>query len=124
MLEIQVVDLTCSLEKFTHGKKMLDSIIGLKHAPNDKSGIGFDNDNAFVAKNNWVRYNYNSHARNNFKKSHWNMHDHSFVKKDNYRHVACIHCSLHSHESYLCLNHFKINERLHKWVVKTQTTNP
>ena len=123
MLETQVIDLTCSLEKFTHGMKMLDNIIGPKRAPNDKSGIGFDNDNAFVPKYNRVRYNYNTHDRNKLRKTYRYKHDHVFDKNSHYFKNSCIHCSLHSHESYFCPNRFKINEKLHKWVVKTRTAN-
>ena len=58
MLESQVSDLTCSLDKFTHSTKMLDSMVAPKRAYNDKSGIGFDNNEKFGASSSYNRVAY------------------------------------------------------------------
>ena len=60
-----------------------------KRNPNDKSGIGFDNNNAFVYKPryNKVSYNYNNdrHGRNNVRRPNTYMHNNCFEKKNNNR---------------------------------------
>ena len=125
-LENKVNDLTCSLNKFTHGTQMLNNMIMPKRGPNDKSGIGFDNNDKFgeQPKYNRVAYNYNTnrHGRVQHKRPHTHMHDHYFVKKnynETFRLSSCIHCSLSSHDSFHCPNRFRINEKKFKWVVKT-----
>ena len=59
VLESKVSDLTCSLDKFTHGTKILDSMIAPKRAHNDKSGIGFDNNEKFEFQPRYNRVAYN-----------------------------------------------------------------
>ena len=106
-------------------------MIAPKRAPNDKSGIGFDNDKTFVYKPryNKVNFNYNNdrHGRDTYRRPHKYMHNYVFERKannKNYFHSACIHCSLFTHDSLHCPNRFRINTRKYMWVVKTQKANP
>ena len=101
MLESKVSDLTCYLDKFTHGTKMLDSMIAPKRANNDKSGIGFDNNETFgfQPRYNRVGYNYNNnrHGRHQFRRPNTYMHTNHFEKKSNnmtFNYSSCMHCSL------------------------------
>ena len=103
-------------------------MIAPKRVPNDKSGIGSDNNNAFVYKPRYNKVNYNNdrHGRNTYRRPHRYMHNNGFERKANnmnYFHNACIHCSLHSHDSLICPNRFRINLKRFMWVVKTQTAN-
>ncbi len=133
LLEAKISDLTCSLDKFTQGMKLLDNIITPKRAPNDKSGIGFDNFAKFGAppKYNRVAFNYNTnrHGRNQPKRPNTYVHDHRFIKKNNSNRLVnyfspCMHYCFTSHSSIHCPNRGRINERRFRWVVKTHKANP
>ena len=132
LLEVKVSDLTCSLDKFTQGTKLLDNLITPKRAPNDKSGIGFDNFAKFGAppKYNRVAYNYNTnrHGRFQNKRPNTYSHAHYFERKNNnktYNYFSpCMHCSLSTHNSLHCPNRFRVNARKYRWVVKTRNANP
>ena len=36
---------------------------------------------------------------------------------------SCLHCNLHSHETYKCPNRYRVDCRKFIWVVKTKTAN-
>ena len=146
MLEKKIESLSSSLEKFTNGAKMLDDMLAPRRAPHDKSGIGYHDTSTFTSgkklRNVPINHQYissrHSHARNHHHShAHFSSHiqndslyanykkpsTHYFQRSSSYFKNACIHCSLHSHDSPNCPNRYRIDSHRYKWIIKTRASN-
>ena len=142
MLSKKIENLSSSLEKFMNGAKLLDSMIAPMRASNDKTGLGYHDSctSPSVKKfknipptHRHVAYRHSQNSYAHFSPHKQNEHSHAYYKKSSNHHFqrtstyfknACMHCSLHSHDSPDCPNRYRIDSRRYKWVVKCLATNP